>query len=305
MSLRQRFADLVREVAAEDERLVVLVSDISHGILQPFAGDFPDRYYNIGICEPSIVNMASGLSALGFRPVVHTIAPFLVERSFEQLKLDFGYQKRSINLVSVGSAFDYSQLGCSHHSYSDAALVGQIPGSRVFLPGSDSELSKLFWAAYERPGINYFRLTENPHGQELANWTGDVGDGVTLFNGSDITLATVGARLADTIAAAEMLREDGVSPEVLYFPTLKPFDSELIRQSVERTHRVVTIEELSSRDGLYARVLESVTGLPNVQAKSLAITDFIHDYGSYQDLCRLAELDADSIVAAARGLLGD
>ena len=305
MSLRQRFAALMQEVADQDERLVVLVSDISHGILQPFARDFPNRYFNVGICEPSIVNMAAGLSHVGLRPVVHTIAPFLVERSFEQLKLDFGYQEKSVNLVSVGGAFDYSQLGCSHHSYCDAALVAQIPGSRVFLPASVVELERLFWDAYKLPGINYFRLTENAHDQSLSGWSGKVGDGVRLRYGEAVTIATVGARLGDAISAAEQLGAAGVSADVLYFPTLKPFDAPLIRESVARTLRLVTVEELSARDGLFSRCVEASIGIGDLRVTSLSIGDFVRDYGTYQELCKAAELDADSIIRSVESLLHD
>src|SRR3989338_7123572 len=111
--LRQEFADTLLEVGKADEDLVVLVGDISHFKLVPFAKECPGRYYNIGICEPTMVNMAAGLSLLGFHPVVHTIAPFIVERSYEQIKLDFGYQKLVLNIMTVGSAFDYSTLGCT------------------------------------------------------------------------------------------------------------------------------------------------------------------------------------------------
>ena len=101
--IRQQFADLMLEVGTRDKKLVVLVGDISHGILQPFAKKCPTRYYNIGICEPSIVNMAAGLSKSGLNPVVHTIAPFITERACEQIKLDFGYQKQNINLIGFAT----------------------------------------------------------------------------------------------------------------------------------------------------------------------------------------------------------
>ena len=303
MSLRLRFATLMQEVAEQDELLVVLVGDISHGILRPYADMFPSRYYNVGICEPSIVNVAAGLSHVGLRPVVHTIAPFLVERSFEQLKLDFGYQERSVNLVSVGGAFDYSQLGCSHHSYADAALIGQIPGSRVFLPSSIHELNRLFWEAYQRPGINYFRLTEHPHEQELSGWTGRVGDGVKMREGDDATIAVVGARLTEALHAASELSAVGLSAEVLYFPTLKPFDEELLRTSVTKTKCLVVVEELSERDGLYSRCIESCVGLGGLRARSLSVSEFIHDYGTYEELCVVAELDARSIFGAVKEMV--
>lgn len=296
MSLRERFAALMIDIAREDPSLVVLVSDISHGILKPFAAEFPSRYYNVGICEPSVVNMAAGMNHVGLTPVVHTIAPFLVERSFEQLKLDFGYQRKSVSLVSVGGAFDYSRLGCSHHSYADVALVSQIPGSQVFMPGSEYELEQLFWGAYKTAGIKYFRLTENPHNMPLPSWDGRVGRGVRIREGEDVTIAVVGAQLANAADAASALEQRGVNAEVLYFPTFKPFDADILIDSALKTGRVVTVEELSSRDGLYARVCEVLVEIGPIHVKQLAIHDFIHDYGGYLDLCNAAGLNPEAII---------
>jgi len=100
-SIRQQFADTMLDVGKEDPNLAVLVGDISHFILQPFAQACPGRYYNVGICEQTILSMAAGMSKIGFHPVVHTIAPFLIERGFEQIKLDFCYQKIPGNIITV------------------------------------------------------------------------------------------------------------------------------------------------------------------------------------------------------------
>ena len=135
-SIRQQFADTMLAVGKKDTRLAVLVGDISHFLLKPFAAACPGRYYNIGICEPAMMSMAAGLAKAGLRPVVHTIAPFLVERSFEQMKLDFCYQGLGGSVVTLGSAFDYSNLGCSHHCYGDFALMKTLPGSQIVYPGS-------------------------------------------------------------------------------------------------------------------------------------------------------------------------
>lgn len=303
MSLRKHFADLMVDVGATDPDLVVIVSDISHGILGEFATRHPNRYFNMGICEPSIVNMAAGLNHVGLNPVVHTIAPFLVERSFEQLKLDFGYQRKSVNLVSVGGAFDYSKLGCSHHSYSDVALVSQIPGSAAFMPASIAEFDHLFRTAYQMSGIKYYRLTEYPHGVAIPPLVGLASGGVHLFEGTDVTLAVTGAQLGNAVEAERILRGRGISVDLFYFPTLKPFDGSLLKRSVRRTRRAVSVEELSDRDGLFARLCEVSAGLAEVRLEQLAIRDFIHEYGSYEDLCRIVGLDVPGIVGAVEALL--
>ena len=109
-SIREQFAETVCTIGKDDNRLIVFVSDISHGIMKNFAEHCPGRYYNIGINEQSMIGISAGLAKLGFHTVSHTISPFIIERAFEQLKLDYCYQKIPGNIVTVGSAFDYSTL---------------------------------------------------------------------------------------------------------------------------------------------------------------------------------------------------
>jgi len=283
--LREEFADTMLELGPIDPRLVVMVGDISHGILQPFAKACPGRYYNIGICEPTIVNMAAGLNKTGLIPVVHTIAPFITERAYEQIKLDFGYQNLSLNLISVGGAFDYSQLGCSHHCYTDVSLLCHLKRATVVIPGSPVEFNTLFKHAYANGQINYFRLPDRPHGVEFAAADLKFGRGIRVREGRDVTLAVIGTQLTNTLAAADLLAGQGVSAEVLYFHTIKPFDADLLRASVAKTRRFVTIEELSAHDGLYNLCLRATLGLNGISASQIAIEDFIHGYGTYDELC--------------------
>jgi transketolase len=131
--VRNQFARTLEDVGASDEKLVVLLGDISVFLLRGFQERFPERFYNLGICEQTIISMAAGLSAIGFYPVVHTITPFAVERCYEQIKIDLCYQKLGANIVSVGSAFDYAALGCSHHCYEDFALLRPLPDMQIIL----------------------------------------------------------------------------------------------------------------------------------------------------------------------------
>lgn len=302
-NLRESFAQTMLKIGENDENLIVMVGDISHGILQPFAQKYPKRYYNVGICEPSIVNMAAGLSEVGLIPVVHTIAPFLIERSYEQIKLDFGYQKRGINLISVGSAFDYSQLGCSHHCYTDVSLIGHIENSQIFVPGSVKEFEDLFSLSYSDNTINYFRLTENPHSIETSDWIIKVGKSILVREGKDVTIVAVGAKLQSAFEASVLLQLDGIEVEILYYPTIKPFDSEAIRKSISKTRRLVTIEELSASDGIFNLCLQSIVGINDLSVKQLAIHGFIHGYGSYEDICEKAGLTTGNIVTEVKKLM--
>jgi transketolase len=122
--MRKQFADTLQDVG-RDKNVVVLIGDISHYLLRNFEKDYPDRFYNLGIAEQSMMGIAAGLSMKGFHPVVHSITPFITERCFEQIKDDFCYQGLGVNIVSVGSGFDYADLGCTHHAYDDIAICGR------------------------------------------------------------------------------------------------------------------------------------------------------------------------------------
>jgi len=292
ISMRSIFAQTVHEIAAVDESVVVLVGDISHGILQPMAQQFPNRYYNVGICEPAIVNIASGLSKVGLNPVVHTIAPFLIERSFEQLKLDFEYEGQSVNLVSVGGAFDYAQLGCTHHCYDDIALLRQLPSSRIFVPGTGLEFKSMFQEFYSCPGINYFRLSEL---QNKLNF--DTNEGVMHVEiGSDVTLVALGTRLDAALDSASRLR-GSVESDVFYVNRVRPFSHDVIKDSVLKTGALVVVEEHSVTGGLQDTLLQSLAGIPFLY-EGLGIRDFIHAYGSHEELSEIAGIGREDIVAA-------
>lgn len=302
--LREVFAELMTELGGEDESLVVLVGDISHGILQPFAKQFPDRYYNIGICEPSMVNMAAGLAKVGLNPVIHTISPFITERSFEQIKLDFGYQQLSGNFITVGGAFDYSQLGCSHHCYTDVALFNHLKRANIVAPGSPQEFRILFNAIYQQDGINFFRLNEQQHDQVFADEQIQWGKGIPVLEGDAMTMVTFGYQLAHVIQAAHRLKDaHGIAAEVLHFPTLKPFDAELVRNSVAKTGHVLVVEELSAYGGVFEQVLRACVGLEGIACDQIAIADFIYGYGTHAELCAQVGLSPEGIFAKARKLM--
>ena len=302
-NLRQEFADTMLEIGKNDRNLVVMVGDISHGILQPFAKKYKGRYFNIGICEPSMINLAAGFSKVGLNPVVHTIAPFITERSFEQIKLDFGYQKESMNLISVGGSFDYSQLGCSHHCYTDVSLLSHINRSNVIIPGSPIELNTIFKKIYKKKYINYFRLTENPHGIDFSRSDIAFGKGIKIRSGKDITIATIAPQLQSVIKASKKLLSYGISVEIIYFHTFKPFDSKLLKSSVNKTKKLLSVEELSAHDGLFNQCLKSVIEIDGLSCKQLAVNDFISGYGTHQDMMETAGISEKHIINAAKKIV--
>ena len=146
--MRKQFVKTVSNIFLKDKRCVILLGDIGvYGFKNLFKID-KKRIYNIGILEQSMISLSAGLAKAGLKPIVHTIAPFIVSRAFEQLKIDIGYNKLGAKFVSIGSSYDYAALGCTHHCPEDINLMYNIPNMQIVVPGSSEEFDALFIKSY-------------------------------------------------------------------------------------------------------------------------------------------------------------
>ncbi|MCP4606636.1 MAG: hypothetical protein GY847_40035 [Proteobacteria bacterium] len=285
--MRKTFADTVLEVGQIDPKLVVLVGDLSHFALQPFAEACPGRFHNVGILEPTIMSMGAGLARAGLHPVVHSFAPFIVERCFEQIKMDFCYQELGGTIISVGSAFDFSGLGCSHFCYDDIALIKSLPRTQIVYPAMPKEMNLLFKETNGNEFVTYFRLPALPqckHGVEIDDDQIVLGRTILIKPGTDITIVAAGPQLRTAMESVPLLARKGIDAEVLYPLTVKPFDYETVLGSVRKTGRYLVIEEHCEFGGIGDEVMRAVKDLGWIQSTSLAIKDrFCHGYGSYED----------------------
>ena len=158
--MRKQFVKTVTDILEKDSRVVLLLGDIGvYGFREAFER-FPNRVYNIGILEQASVSLAAGLAVERMIPIFHTIAPFIVERALEQLKIDFGYQGLGGNFVSVGGSYEYASLGCTHHCPGDVQILKTIPDIQIFIPGHPMEFDNHFRANYDNGKLNYYRLSE-------------------------------------------------------------------------------------------------------------------------------------------------
>lgn len=303
MSLRPVFAKEMNRIGYHDENLVVVVGDISHGILSDFRKNFPNRYFNIGISEPAMVNIGAGLSAQGLTPVIHTISPFLLERCVEQLKLDYAYQNLGVNLISVGGAFDYSKLGCSHHCYTDYQILSQFSNSSIFFPASSQEFETLFSQNYNNSKINYFRLTEYPHDFAFDSSQIETGEPIEISNGNDLTIVVAGTSLKETLKAQEQLSLSKLGAEIFYLHTLKPINLDKIENSLRRTKKLLVVAQVSIHGGLYASLMTSLAGRFIFKSASIEIQDFIRDYGDWETMLKVAGFDEKNIYENAVKLI--
>lgn len=208
--MRKQLVKTVESILEQDSRVVLLLGDIGvYGFRDAFKR-FPNRVFNIGILEQASISLAAGLATEGLIPIFHSIAPFIVERAAEQIKIDLGYQKLGVNLISVGASYDYSSLGATHHCPGDVQILKTIPGMQVFVPGHSEEFDYQFRTNYDNGKPNYFRLTEHSN---LYPMPQDY-----IRRGTRGTVLAIGPMLDRTLEAC-----NGLDVSVIYNNVAEPF----------------------------------------------------------------------------------
>lgn len=221
--MRQQFVKTIESIFEQDSRLVVLLGDIGvYGFRRAFE-KYPERIYNIGILEQATMSLAAGFASEGLIPVIHTIAPFVVERSLEQIKIDFCYQQLGGNIVSVGGSYDYAALGCTHQCPGDVGILKNVPGIQIIVPGHSEEFDKLFLQSYANGSPTYFRLSERDN--SLANDV-EFGKAIVLKRGAKATVIAVGPVLDNVMSACA-----DIDVTILYYTSVRPFDEQTLMRN--------------------------------------------------------------------------
>jgi transketolase len=230
-TMRARFERITSELLDTDPRLAVVLAAIGAAAFEPARQRHPDRVINLGIREQLMIGVTSGLALTGLRPIAHTFAPFLVERPFEQIKLDIGHQGVGAVLVSAGGSYDWPTYGRTHLAPGDVALLDTLPGWTVYVPGHPDEAEALLRAAAAGSGPVYLRLSEAAN---LAPVPVRPGEFTVLRTGTAGTVIAVGP-VADAVLAATA----GLDLTVLYAATVRPFDAVTLRATLGEPDVVV------------------------------------------------------------------
>jgi transketolase len=278
--MRKQFRDTIMDLSTYDDKIVMVLGDVSVYLFNDFKEKYHDRFYNMGICENTLISVAAGLSSQGFFPFVHTIAPFVTERSFEQIKLDMCYNQFGANIVSCGASFDYAWDGATHHSYTDLAILRMLPHIEVIQPGSRKEVDILIRSQYNNGETTYFRLSDHPHDIDVPV---EFGKGVVLRDsGSDVTVMTAGPILDNVMEACRDL-----DVNLVYFHTIKPIDKEIISRF--KSSEILVIHDAF---GLY----EAICEVPTLSISYHGMPDeFMSCYGTLKDVRKKIGLDTESI----------
>ena len=291
--MRERFARVAAELLDTDPRVAVLVADITADAFEAARSRHPDRVVNVGIREQLLISVAGGMALAGMRPIAYTLASFLIERPFEQIKLDLNHQGAGAILVSSGASFDYAAAGRTHQSPGDVALLGTLPGWTVHVPGHPDEAERMLRAAAVGSGLVYVRLSALANAAPLA--VRRLGFTV-LRRGTLATIVAVGP-LADAVIEAT----SGMDVTVLYAPTVRPFDRETLRATLIAP--VVVLVEPYLAGTSAAEVANALADLPHRVLGLGVARDELRRYGTPREHQAAHGLDPASLRERIAGFL--
>lgn len=294
MSMRDAACGAIVDVFRADERTALVLADISLDRLAPAFAHDPRRVVNVGIMEQTAIGVAAGFALEGYRPIVHTLAPFLVERPLEQLKLGFGYHGHEGVFVSAGASYDYSEYGMTHHAPGDVAALATIPGMEAIVPGTAREAAAAIRRAHGNGRATYIRTAVSENGTERVLAPGGL---TKVRTGLALTAIAVGPMLDRTLAALE-----GIDATVLYATTVLPLDAALLAAESAPAPEVLVVEPFAVGT-LAAQVTSALQHRPIRLASHGVPREVFSRYGTIEEHDRAHGLDAAGIRARALALL--
>ena len=298
--MRNAFAEEVTRLAPEDPRLVLLSGDIGNKLFDKFKVAGPGRFFNCGVAEANMMGVAAGMALSGLRPVIYTITPFTTTRCYEQIRVDVCYHRAPVIIVGTGSGLSYAELGPTHHSCEDLAILRVLPGMTVLAPCDSTELRQLLRAALLQDGPVYMRIGKKGEPAVHADPALPIaiGRAARVRDGADVCLIGAGTIMGEVVKAAELLAGQGVSARVESFHTVKPLDERCLEEAFRRYPVVAVCEEHSRLGGLGSAVAEWRCGQRGAMGELLSVAvadEFMHEVGSQEYARRRFEIDAESI----------
>lgn len=279
--MRKIFINTLIEMAKEDKDIVLITPDMGFSVLEPFFEEFPERSINCGIAEQNAVSIASGLSLMGKKPYVYTIIPFLVERAFEQVRLDVAYMNTNVKLIGIGAGFTYGAAGATHHAIEDISLMRSLPNMTVCCPGDNNEAEQIVKQSILNDKPMYIRIGKHNRGI-FNNGKIEIGKASVIEEGNDIAIISTSNMLPDAAFYCKQLKEQGKNPYLISMHTVKPIDKNLIINLINKNVEIQTMEEHSIIGGLGSAVAEIIAESgKGIKFKRIGIPDkFSHYVGS-------------------------
>ncbi len=300
--LRETYVDLLIEYAKKDNRIVIVEADLMKALgTTRFMKEYPDRTVNVGVQESNMIGVAAGMSAMGKIPFTHTFTPFSTRRVCDQITLSVSYAGLNVKILGSDPGVTAELNGGTHMSMEDIAIMRNIPEMIIFEPVDSIQLKKVFPQILEHYGPVYIRLLRRNAVRIFDdNSKFELGKGVILKEGKDVTIIAGGIMVAEALEAERALKAMGIHAQIINIHTVKPLDEELILQSARKTGAVVTAENHSVLNGLGGAVAEYLSENYPVPVKRVGVRDHFGEVGLTQFLKEKYGLTAKEIIKAAR-----
>ena len=298
IATRASYGSALIELGKKHEDLIVLDADLAAATQTGiFKKAFPERHIDCGIAECNMMGIAAGIATTGKVPFASTFAMFAAGRAFEQVRNSVGYPKLNVKIGATHGGISVGEDGATHQCCEDFALMRTIPGMIVACPSDDIEAKAMVEAAYEHVGPVYLRFGRLavPVFNDEATYKFEIGKGIVLKEGTDVTIFATGLCVNETIEAEKMLAADGINAEIINIHTIKPLDRELVVKSALKTGKVVTVEEHSVIGGLGSAVADVVSEENLAPVHKIGVQDVFGESALAEELLEKHGLDAKGI----------
>ncbi|WWU64533.1 transketolase family protein [Clostridium baratii] len=303
MATREAYGKALKDLASTNENIVVLDADLSKSTkTADFKSVAPERFFNMGIAEGNMMGVAAGLSTCGKIPFVSTFAMFAAGRAFEQIRNSICYPKLNVKVCATHAGLTVGEDGASHQAIEDISLMRSIPNMTVINPADAIETDAVIKAIAEMEGPCYVRLGRLAvnNVNDAATYKFELGKGITLKEGNDVTLVATGIMVEAALEAAEMLAKEGINARVINIHTIKPIDREVLVNAAKETGAIVTAEEHNVIGGLGSAVAEVLTEECPVPVLKVGVQDTFGESGKPNELLEAYGLTANNIVKKAK-----
>lgn len=298
IATRESYGNALVELGREHDNLIVLDADLAAATKTGiFKKEFPDRHIDCGIAESNMAGIAAGLSTCGYVPFMSSFAMFAAGRAYEQVRNSIGYPHLNVKIGATHAGISVGEDGATHQCNEDLALMREIPGMVVINPCDDVEARAAVRAAYEYVGPVYMRFGRLavPVLNDADTYKFEIGKGVELKSGKDITIVATGLPVSESLEAAKLLSADGIDAQVINIHTIKPLDKDMIVAAAKSTGRIFTVEEHSIIGGLGSAVCEALSETCPVKVTRIGVRDTFGESGPAKELLSKYQLDAEGI----------
>lgn len=306
IATRESYGKTLVELGREHENLVVLDADLAAATkTEMFQKEFPDRHIDCGIAEANMAGIAAGMATTGKVPFISSFAMFAAGRAYEQVRNSIGYPHLNVKIGASHAGISVGEDGASHQCNEDIALMRTIPGMTIINPSDDIEAKAAVRAAYEIDGPVYLRFGRLavPVINDREDYKFELGKGVLLKEGTDVTIIATGLCVAPSLEAAEKLEAEGIHAEVINIHTIKPLDEEIVVNSARKTGKVVTVEEHSVIGGLGSAVCDCLCDKAPTLVYKIGIKDVFGESGPALQLLEKYGFDGKGIYKSVKEFL--